>query len=139
MFGRRRRYSSALLLWSVVLIPTLAINPVIITRHMCSRRTGQDPHLEGLRDMVVTRDEKAITNSESLFNFWYMEEENGDHDAISNNMHYRYFVCSYDHHAYALCDGVEPQSYAQYRPVDSTGAWKELSINHSLNSTFTRL
>ena len=50
------------------------LNSVNITRAMTTRATFQQPELEGLRDMVVTRDERAIINSDQKFTFWFEEK-----------------------------------------------------------------
>lgn len=102
-------------------------NEVIISRVMTSLRTFQNTNVSSsaLRNMTVTDSGRAVTNSESLFTFWYYEEEQvdgtTDTNAVRNNEDTRWFLCALDEQSFTPC-GSAPEAGDVNNPTGQRGA-----------------
>lgn len=136
--GRRARpgvaetsYTSCLLFVLVLLLLPVwtagGSNGVVITRAMSAASHHQNPDAKGMRDLIVTRDNLAVTNSENQFYFWYEELEEGDVAAVAeaqkNNAIRRWFVCKYDNTREQFC-GSPPEESDVNNPNGQQGGMK---------------
>lgn len=127
-----QRQAAAVLVVAAILTTRMPLaagggNRVIITRTMTAASHHQDPLATGLRNLTVSRDGLAVTNSDAKFHFWYEEAEEGTpeqkSDARQNNAIGRWFVCQYDNSREQFCGSPPPEGDVN-NPNGQQGALK---------------